>query len=671
MMVAAERIDAPPGAPAVGWASGPLGVVQAADREIARLTAVRARALADFAASRPASADRQPGEPGAMSAARRAARPAVLAEVSEWAASEVSIASSISKQAAGQRLERSMTLAYRLPGTLAALESGLLHDGHLFPMLERVAVVADDEKRTALEREVLAWVAARAARRQVTTPPQLADRLRRIGLGRDAKQEADELLAALKERGVWVRPDRRPGMAGLQALLSGPEAQAVVDVLGRHADALDDPADRRSRGEKMADVLLDLVLRPGETDLPPVQAQLTLVAGVRTLLGGSAPGEIGGEPVPAELVRAVARAFGLLPAPACEEPGPAPTPQPGPVAAYGPDETWSAELWEKWQQAEDEDAARALAGVWGGCLDEPPPEVQQRIWDAERRWDEEFDRIVGPLRPDDDGDPDDYGVDPGDGRGNCDGDGDGRGAPRDESDGRWPQAHAAVAAAGRALLHLQQAVNRASALVGDAWWTDQQEEHAWRTDGPGRFDAAVGDLDALRQASAQQRADLAALLDRSGGGTLVDRPRIAVVDELTGVLLALTDARELRRLAHCGRPDCRRRPERCGHDLTGRPGLGPPPPTDGYAPDAALDRYVRARDRICRAPGCRRRVRELDHRVSWPGGPTSAENLEGFCTGDHRGKHQAPGWTYELAPGGTLTVTTPSGLTATTDPPPF
>ncbi|PRY45741.1 hypothetical protein LY71_115139, partial [Geodermatophilus tzadiensis] len=54
-----ERVDdvltAP--VPPVGWASGPLGVVQAADREIARQTALRARAVAQFAAARPASGD--------------------------------------------------------------------------------------------------------------------------------------------------------------------------------------------------------------------------------------------------------------------------------------------------------------------------------------------------------------------------------------------------------------------------------------------------------------------------------------------------------------------------------------------------------------------------------------------------------------------------------------
>jgi hypothetical protein len=39
--------------------------------------------------------------------------------------------------------------------------------------------------------------------------------------------------------------------------------------------------------------------------------------------------------------------------------------------------------------------------------------------------------------------------------------------------------------------------------------------------------------------------------------------------------------------------------------------------------------------------------------------------------GHHRGKHQAPGWTYDTAPAGALVVTTPTGLTAATSPPPY
>ena len=112
-------------APSVGWAEGPLGAVQAAAREMSRQAAVRIRAVAAFAATRPASTDRQRGERGAMSAERWAARAEVLRPVSEWAAQELSIALNISVPAAEAELARSLTLVGRLPRTLAALEGGL------------------------------------------------------------------------------------------------------------------------------------------------------------------------------------------------------------------------------------------------------------------------------------------------------------------------------------------------------------------------------------------------------------------------------------------------------------------------------------------------------------------------------------------------------------------
>ena len=195
---------AAPWTPPAGWATGPLGAVQAADREIARQTALRARALAEFAATRPASSDRQPGQPGAMSAERRAARPEVLADVSEWAAQELVVALCISTQAAEQLLIRSLTLVHRLPLTLDALERGELHPGHLWPLLEKVAPITDPEKRAAVERELLQWMAGR-----VTTPAQLGAKARRLGLARDARDEAARLAASRLARWPTGRGRRR------------------------------------------------------------------------------------------------------------------------------------------------------------------------------------------------------------------------------------------------------------------------------------------------------------------------------------------------------------------------------------------------------------------------------------------------------------------------------
>jgi hypothetical protein len=174
--------------------------VQAADREIARQTAIRA--VAEFAASRPASADRQHGERGAMAAERWAARAEVLRAVSEWATPELAIALDLTQQSAEVLLERSLTLVHRLPRSLAALESGLLHEGHLWHLLDEVAPVADDALRAEIEDDLLAWV---AQRHQVTSPAQLGDEARVTVARRDAA------AAGRRPGGGWRRRSRSVG----------------------------------------------------------------------------------------------------------------------------------------------------------------------------------------------------------------------------------------------------------------------------------------------------------------------------------------------------------------------------------------------------------------------------------------------------------------------------
>lgn len=671
--------------PTAGWASGPLGAVQAADREIARQTAVRARAVATFAATRPASADRPADQPGAMSARRRAARPTVLADVSEWAAQELALALEISSQRAEMTLERSLTLVHRLPRTLEALESGALHEGHLLPILERVGPIVDDATRAQLEAKLLDWMAGR-----VTTPAQLADKARRLGLLVDARDSARRLAEALRSRGVSFRPDRQEGMAQAVALLTVPEAAALVDALGRYADALDEPGDERTRGQKMADCLLDLVLRPGENGLAAVQAHLTVVAAVSTLAGGDQPGEIAGRVVPAEMVRALARALGLLPAAAApsdaappEDAAPpddsgadVPAPVDASVGARGRSAVERA-LGEWWPDVE----RRALVERWGadGVRSEihvarhrrprgAPPLEYEPLRHAGRRRRRGgrtgTAELVAPGTSEPTGPETSAGPAGTAARGSR------------ASAGRSPGvvADEAVDAAGAALLDFTRAVGRAGAAVRRAELASAVDEATWQATPAGQTSAAADAVQAMRAVGAEQRAVLAGLLDATAGGTLADRPRVAVVDALDGALLTLTDSRELRGAATCGRPPCRRRPGLCGHDLSGCPGLGPPPPTQGYRPGAALDRYLRARDRRCRFPGCRRPVPrggELDHDRPWPDGPTSTGNLVGYCTPHHRGKRQAPGWRHELASDGALTVTTPTGLRAASAPPPF
>ncbi len=669
-----------------------------------------------------------------MSAERWEARAEVLRPVSEWAAQELSIALNLTTQTAEAELERALTLVTRLPRVLDALESGVLHPQHLWPLLEHVAPIADDALRARIEGELLDWM---TARNRVTTPAALGDRVRRVVAKHNARDAARDLARALKQRGISVRPERTTGMSAVTIVCTTPEGQAFYRALGDHVDALDaDPDDTRTRGQKMVDALMDLVLRPGEAERPPVQALLTLVASVQTALGGDALGEVDGKPITAEMARQLVRAFAGLPPVASgtcdagtaaapdgvaagvdtmtDDPGsdgtasvagptsPITSAQTGSVdgepvdAGGGAIERAAAELsgeafdrWlddlvrsssgdapvpgeHGWTPGRPPDPTEVDTGPWPGLDELIDPDDLADLSDLHRPGDD-VARAADSDAPTPPNTQDQPGIQDAPGAGDPPGsDSDSTASPT--SGGWWAAADRAVDEASGAVHAARLALGAAQRMLRTAQRADAADEAAWQAGPAGRVNAAPDALGALAAAADAQREELAALLTTTAGGGLADRPRIAVTDAVTGALLALTDLPELRRVGTCGAPACRRNPQACGHDLTGRPGLGAPGPTDGYRPSAALDRFGRARDRHCRFPGCRRRIPkagELDHVRAYPDGETAAANLAGFCTPNHRGKHQAPGWTYAIHPDATLTVTTPSGLAAVTTPPPY
>jgi hypothetical protein len=87
-----------------------------------------------------------------------------------------------------------------------------------------------------------------------------------------------------------------------------------------------------------------------------------------------------------------------------------------------------------------------------------------------------------------------------------------------------------------------------------------------------------------------------------------------------------------------------------------------------YKPPAALAAYVRARDSHCVFPGCLHpsRACDLDHRVPYPEGPTSADNLAPLCRHHHRLKHEG-GWTLRKQ-GQHNIWTTPAGVSYANHP---
>jgi hypothetical protein len=530
----------------------------AAWREEASAAARGVRALTAFARLRPQSElDRQPGERGAMSAATRAARPEALAEVSEWAVDEVALALRVSTTAASGRLSDALVLVERLPRTLALLEDGKISWAHARQMIVQVGPVSEDELRARIEARVLGLLKDK-------TPPQLGDCARRIVLREDADAAARRLVAAARERGVRLY-DRRDGTATVAVDLPLPTAAAIYRALEAYAEEARVDGDERTKQQRMADVVADLILRSGTNGLPAVTIALTLVATLETMLGGSEPGQVDGHLVPAETVRELGYTFGLMPRPAPELPSGEANPEPEPEPGSEPEPAPEAET-------EPESAADATP----------------------------FAAAPNAVTP-----------------------------VRDRPLAEWM-----ALAAARHEAAVAAAFTGADRAIAEGTWTDGE-------------DRALLDLGAL-----------IGVRDVAGSG-LAQRPHIAVVDMLRGSLVALTDATGIRRGGE----------------------LGPPDGTDEHDPSAALDRFVRLRDRRCRFPGCRARARtcDLDHRREWPHGPTTHGNLCCLCEHHHRLKHQAPGWRFDAADGspdrpgddGALVVTTPGGDTRISHPPRF
>ncbi|WP_239311928.1 HNH endonuclease signature motif containing protein [Frankia sp. Cj3] len=103
-------------------------------------------------------------------------------------------------------------------------------------------------------------------------------------------------------------------------------------------------------------------------------------------------------------------------------------------------------------------------------------------------------------------------------------------------------------------------------------------------------------------------------------------------------------------------------------------------PVDGHVvdvgrrrfPSPALARQIRARDWVCRFPGCRTpaTICDLDHvRAYTEGGSTEAANLLTLCRHHHRLKHDGT-WTVEVTETGTATWTSPELRVYQTEPEP-
>ena len=567
------------------------------------------------------------------------------------------IALSITAEAAERLLARSLTLVHRLPGTLAALEAGALHPGHLWPMLEKVAPIANAPVRAEVEAELLRWAAGR-----VVTPAQLGAKARREVLHRDVRAAArgwsrrSRSVASTCTRTpstAWPRSRRSPRCPRRRLLVPGAErprrgprttprtrapgarrwstaCSTWCCARGRptapgagaaHGGRVDRHAGRRGRAGR------DRRSGRSRRDDPP---------GARRFAGARRRGRTSraGEPEPGGPTARGSRGVRQRSEPT--------------TSLRWPGEGARANRPAGWSLVRPDATADGLS-LAGGHAGGPralgrPTERTAEMLDARAPLRTPARRMPGPRRRHVETSPS-------------------RNRPnrlRRPTPGRHTMQSTGRHGTGGRLPMPRSTRPSLDAVPGRARkMARAQRAGARRRRGRRRRRGAPGRREPGRAArrDAERRARRAALdaPTHSASCSPTCSPAPAAAGWSTGPDRA--HRRAVRRAARphrparaCGAPE-RAAPARAAAaprvhprpHAAGRAWAHPVPPT-ATGPRRRLDRWMRARDRRCRFPGLpptgapRRRTRP--HRP-YPLGPTSASNLAGYCTTDHRG--QAPG----------------------------
>jgi hypothetical protein len=253
--------------------------------------------IAELERIKSAAAAGQARAAAALDVARRAAEAAAgmpAARRGRGIASEVALARRDSPARGNRHLGFAKALVHEMPHTLAALEAGVLTEWRA-TLIVRESACLDVEDRRALDAELCTDTAAldgMGDARVAAVAKAIAYRL-------DPHAVVDRAAKAETERTVSIRP-APDTMTYLTALLPVAQGVSVYAALRRAADTT---FDGRSRGQVMADTLVERAT--GRSATTPTPIAVNLVLSDRTLLSGdTTPANINGYgPIPAEVAR--------------------------------------------------------------------------------------------------------------------------------------------------------------------------------------------------------------------------------------------------------------------------------------------------------------------------------------------------------------------------------
>lgn len=238
----------------------------------------------------------------ALDAARRLAETAAgvpAARRGRGVATEVALARRDSPVRGSRHLGFAKALVNEMPHTLAALERGILSEWRA-TLIVRESACLDVDDRRALDAELCADAAALDGMGDA----RIAYAAKAIAYRLDPRAVVERAAKAEGERTVTIRP-APDTMTYLTALLPVAQGVSVYAALRRAADTT---FDGRTRGQVMADTLIERVTGRSAASATPIAVNLVLSD--ETLLGGAnSPGDLCGYgPIPAAVARGLVSA---------------------------------------------------------------------------------------------------------------------------------------------------------------------------------------------------------------------------------------------------------------------------------------------------------------------------------------------------------------------------
>jgi hypothetical protein len=249
--------------------------------------------IAELERIKSAAAAGQARAAAALDAARREAEAAAgvpAAQRGRGVASEVALARRDAPVRGSRHLGFAKALVHEMPRTLAALERGMLSEWRA-TLIVRESACLDVEDRRTLDAELC----GDPARLTGMGDARVAAAAKAIAYRLDPHAVVERAAKAENERTVTIRP-APDTMTYLTALLPVAQGVSVYAALRREADTR---CDGRSRGQVMADTLVERVT--GRDATVPIPVAVNLVLSDESLLGGgNAPADIRGYgPIPA------------------------------------------------------------------------------------------------------------------------------------------------------------------------------------------------------------------------------------------------------------------------------------------------------------------------------------------------------------------------------------